>query len=113
MVLPQIACGLTECLRMHLQPGVGNSAPIDSLTQCLIACETAPGCSAVAYSPGDRNCFLKGCPSQYAITCPVRILPSQLLWLASYKGNYDASSIAALRHSLAADGSIVRGEASR
>jgi hypothetical protein len=53
---------------------VGNSAPIGSLLQCLIACETAPGCSAVAYSPGDQNCFLKGCPSRYAVTCPARPL---------------------------------------
>ncbi|KAK9917687.1 hypothetical protein WJX75_007185 [Coccomyxa subellipsoidea] len=52
------------------QDGVGNSAPILSLTQCLLACESAPGCSAVVYSPGDQNCFLKGCPSEYAVTCP-------------------------------------------
>ena len=58
---------------MRGQPGVGNSAPIGSLTQCLLACETAPGCSAVAYSPGDQNCFLKGCPSRYAVDCPVRL----------------------------------------
>ena len=42
-----------------------------SLTQCLIACESAPGCSVATYSPADQNCFLKGCPSKYAVTCPV------------------------------------------
>eukprot|EP00884_Botryococcus_braunii_P015420 jgi/Botrbrau1/2561/Bobra.0079s0047.1 len=26
---------------------------------------------SVAYSPGWQNCFLKGCPSKYAVTCPV------------------------------------------
>ena len=57
---------------LPVQDGVGNSAPILSLTQCLLACESAPGCSAVVYSPGDQNCFLKGCPSEYAVTCPVR-----------------------------------------
>ncbi|CAK0739538.1 hypothetical protein CVIRNUC_001174 [Coccomyxa viridis] len=53
------------------QGGTANRAPVLSLTQCLIACESAPGCSVATYSPGDQNCFLKGCPSQYAVTCPV------------------------------------------
>ncbi|CAL8463534.1 g3068 [Coccomyxa elongata] len=57
------------------QDDVGNRAPILSLTQCLIACESAPGCSAVVYSPDDQNCFLKGCPSEYAVSCPMPAPP--------------------------------------
>ncbi len=45
---------------------------MDTLTQCLVACESAPGCSAVTYLPAMRNCFLKGCPSRYTVSCPVR-----------------------------------------
>ena len=56
-----------------MQAGTSNSAPVLSLTQCLIACESAPGCSVVTYSPGDQNCFLKGCPSIYTVDCPVGI----------------------------------------
>ena len=58
-----------------MQAGTSNSSPILSLTQCLIACESAPGCSVVTYSPGDQNCFLKGCPSEYTVDCPVSNLP--------------------------------------
>ncbi|EIE27597.1 glycoside hydrolase [Coccomyxa subellipsoidea C-169] len=77
---PQIAPGFVydptgsiqkNAFKNGKQDGVGNSAPILSLTQCLIACESAPGCSAVVYSPDDQNCFLKGCPSEYAVSCPV------------------------------------------
>ncbi|KAK9837439.1 hypothetical protein WJX81_002398 [Elliptochloris bilobata] len=52
------------------QLGVGNPGPVDTLTQCLIACESAPGCSAVTYLPTMRNCFLKGCPSRFTVSCP-------------------------------------------
>ena len=54
------------------QLGMGNPGPVDTLTQCLIACEAAPGCSAVTYLPAMRNCFLKGCPSRFTVSCPVR-----------------------------------------
>ena len=56
---------------LPVQDGTGNSQPVLSLTQCFIACESAPGCSVVTYSPGDQNCFLKGCPSEYTADCPV------------------------------------------
>ncbi|KAL3139046.1 hypothetical protein ABBQ32_005845 [Trebouxia sp. C0010 RCD-2024] len=36
----------------------------------MLACETAPGCSAFAYSPQDRACFLKGCPSNFTMPPP-------------------------------------------
>ena len=55
-----------------VQLGVGNPGPVDTLAQCLIACESAPGCSAVTYLPVMRNCFLKGCPSRFTVSCPVR-----------------------------------------
>lgn len=50
-------------MSLPVQDGTSNSQPVLSLTQCLIACESAPGCSVVTYSPGDQNCFLKGCPA--------------------------------------------------
>lgn len=56
---------------LPVQDGTSNSQPVLSLTQCFIACESAPGCSVVTYSPGDQNCFLKGCPSEYTADCPV------------------------------------------
>ena len=54
------------------QGGVGNTAPVSSALQCLLACESAPGCSAVTYSPLSQECFLKGCPSRFTLRCPVR-----------------------------------------
>ena len=63
--------GLPWIIISCMQGGTANRAPVLSLTQCLIACESAPGCSVATYSPGDQNCFLKGCPSKYAVTCPV------------------------------------------
>ena len=54
---------------------MGNPGPVEALTQCLIACEAAPGCSAVTYLPAMRNCFLKGCPSRFTVSCPVRRPP--------------------------------------
>lgn len=56
---------------MCIQNGVGNPAPVPTLEQCLIACESAPGCSSVTYSEGAQNCFLKGCPSNSTATCSV------------------------------------------
>ena len=56
-----------------MQAGTSNSAPVLSLTQCLIACESAPGRSLVAFRPGDQNSFLKVCPSIYTVDCPVGI----------------------------------------
>ncbi len=67
------------------QLGVGNPGPVDTLTQCLVACESAPGCSAVTYLPAMRNCFLKGCPSRFTVSCPVRAPPCLgrlRLWLS-------------------------------
>lgn len=52
----------------------------------MLACDSAPGCSAFAYSPQDRACFLKGCPSNFSVQCPVRSLHMTRLqenWLAS------------------------------
>ena len=56
---------------MLVQEGVGNVAPVYSPNSCMVACETAPGCSAFAYSPQGMSCFLKGCPSNYTVQCPV------------------------------------------
>ena len=56
---------------MLVQEGVGNVAPVYSPNSCMVACETAPGCSAFAYSPQGMSCFLKGCPSNYSVQCPV------------------------------------------
>lgn len=56
---------------MLAQEGVGNVAPVYSPNSCMVACETAPGCSAFAYSPQGMSCFLKGCPSNYTVQCPV------------------------------------------
>ncbi len=42
-------------LCIDVQLGVGNPGPVDTLTQCLIACEAAPGCSAVTYLPAMRT----------------------------------------------------------
>ncbi|KAK9812428.1 hypothetical protein WJX73_010063 [Symbiochloris irregularis] len=51
------------------QLGVGNPAPVNTLEDCLIACESAPGCSSVTFSASAQNCFLKGCPSNNTVTC--------------------------------------------
>lgn len=70
-----------------MQTGVGNVAPVYSVDSCMVACETAPGCSAFAYSPQDKACFLKGCPSNYTVQCPVSTLhmPSGKTSLSSKK----------------------------
>ena len=52
---------------------IGNVAPVYSLEGCMVACESAPGCSALAWAPQDRACFLKGCPSNHTVQCPVSL----------------------------------------
>ena len=66
---------------------MGNPGPVETLTQCLIACESAPGCSAVTYLPAMRNCFLKGCPSRFTVSCPVRRPP---LWGGAHLHIFEA-----------------------
>eukprot|EP00891_Asterochloris_glomerata_P005372 jgi/Astpho2/5372/fgenesh1_pg.00075_%23_44_t len=50
--------------------GIGSVSPVTSVQQCMIACETAPGCTNIAFSPDSQLCFLKGCPGNYAVRCP-------------------------------------------
>ncbi|KAK9815739.1 hypothetical protein WJX72_008765 [[Myrmecia] bisecta] len=50
--------------------GRGSIGYVDTLTQCEIACETAPGCNSIVYSATARQCFLKGCPGEYSTNCP-------------------------------------------
>ncbi|KAL0028744.1 hypothetical protein WJX79_004058 [Trebouxia sp. C0005] len=64
---PTLIAGLTVNPQVE---GVGNVAPVYSPNSCMVACETAPGCSAFAYSPQGMSCFLKGCPSNYTVQCP-------------------------------------------
>ncbi|DBB02500.1 hypothetical protein WJX82_002641 [Trebouxia sp. C0006] len=64
---PTLIAGLTMNPQVE---GVGNVAPVYSPNSCMVACETAPGCSAFAYSPQGMSCFLKGCPSNYTVQCP-------------------------------------------
>lgn len=73
-------CSLKGVRCMALQNGVGNPAPVATLEECQIACESAPGCSSIVYSPGAQNCFLKGCPSENTITCPVSSLAPLAAW---------------------------------
>lgn len=68
--------GNGEFKKYNVQPGVGSPGPVKSLMECLIACESAPGCSIAVFSPDSLQCLLKGCPSKHTVACPVRLVPT-------------------------------------
>ena len=81
-----------------LQMGIGSRLPVYSARDCMVACETSPGCASIVWSPTSYRCFLHGCPSQFTPLCTVSGCPQVPQAMALYHACCCAAARPRLMH---------------
>ncbi|KAK9845593.1 hypothetical protein WJX84_009615 [Apatococcus fuscideae] len=61
--------GASDTTDQGTEMGIGSRLPVYSARDCMVACETSPGCASIVWSPTSYRCFLHGCPSQFTPLC--------------------------------------------